>query len=140
MIGTGKVVIILDDPGGVNSSTIYSNAVNAVRSVAAAGDLIFPKRPYETRVDITITLLGNRITSSIKTAVQKAVSRYIASLSIGESISPAKITSEAMSISANIQDIAVIDGAFLLGGTPSVFTKTAARDDEQFFPGDIVIL
>lgn len=67
------------------------------------------------------------------------IRRYLASLSIGDPVSSARITNEAISSSPNVKDFAIMDGGYTFNGVAKVFTKVEALEDEMFYPGTIDI-
>jgi uncharacterized phage protein gp47/JayE len=140
-VGTVKVVITMEDPAATSAVADYSNAAMEVMRFASAGDLITCMRPSETLVSIDGYLMGDGIDSKIRDAAAASVVRYISSLSMGDALVPNRILHEIMSVSPKIRDFAIMDGGFALRGTSSVFARTDAKDDEQFYTtsNDIVI-
>jgi uncharacterized phage protein gp47/JayE len=137
-VGTVKVVVVPDSAGIDDANGYFSSAVTNIVAVASAGDILEIVQPSETRVDIKAVVSGN-VTSRELAAIEANITRYIASLSIGETISSARIINEAITSSPNVKDFAIMDGGFTFNSEPRVFAKVEASEDEMFYPGTIDI-
>lgn len=137
-VGTVRVVVVPDASGINDANGYFSDAQLNVMSAASAGDIIEIVRPNETRIDIKAVVSGGVSDREI-TAMKGNIRRYLASLSIGDPVSSARITNEAISSSPNVKDFAIMDGGYTFNGVAKVFTKVEALEDEMFYPGTIDI-
>ena len=141
-IGTVKVVVVLENPATQEGTAAFTNASGEINRVASVGDLVFIERPNELGVDITGVLLtkSGTATSSLKTAAKNMVTSYLEKLSVGEPIIYSKLISDAMNISPDIREFAVVDGGFTVGGVPVARSNYYTKETDQVYPQTITVL
>lgn len=129
----GYFYVVVDDGSGSPSSETLSAAATAVDAVRACGIQfsIYSPSLVAANVAVTVTIADGYVASTVRAAVQAAISNFISALSMGDDL----LWGDIYVTIKGVDGVKTLSGLLINGGTDDI----SASGQQRFTPGTIAV-